>query len=217
MAALQVKIQLVLLHVQDDEFGAVPFGRFFEQCPDHLRSAGLFDELACAWFFHEPHLGISCKTVGMKLEKNKTAQAAATKKHGSLSKAAQLKSKEPLANQRNPMHTVESIGVSTAQQAEEVVANQRNPMHTVESIGVSTAQQAEEVGSREGGAGGARSSTSTTSVPVSAARETSMAESNNITGTGTKALLHQPSIFNQAGRQLRKVGKTEDTEAEAVL
>jgi hypothetical protein len=206
MAALQVKIQLVLLHVQDDEFGAVPFGRFFEQCPDHLRSAGLFDELACAWFFHEPHLGISCKTVGMKLEKNKTAQAAATKKHGSLSKAVQLKSKvqlkpkEPLANQRNPMHTVESIGVSTVQQAEEVVANQRNPMHTVESIGVSTAQQAEEAGSREGGAGGARSSTSTTSVPVSAARETSMAESNNITGTGTKALSAAPAVDLQPGR-----------------
>jgi hypothetical protein len=29
---------------------------------------GLFDELACAWFFSEPHLNISCKTVGLKLQ-----------------------------------------------------------------------------------------------------------------------------------------------------
>jgi len=70
-AALQAKTQLVLLHIQEEEFGAAPFSRFFEQCPDHLRGAGLFDELACAWFFNEPHLSISCKVVGMKLNTNK--------------------------------------------------------------------------------------------------------------------------------------------------
>ena len=70
-AALQAKTQLVLLHIQEEEFGAASFGRFFEQCPDHLRGAGLFDELACAWFFNEPHLSISCKVVGMKLNTNK--------------------------------------------------------------------------------------------------------------------------------------------------
>jgi hypothetical protein len=66
-AVLRSGIQLVLLHIQEEEFGAVPFGRFFEQCPDNLRNAGLFDELACAWFFNEPHLSVSCKVVGMKL------------------------------------------------------------------------------------------------------------------------------------------------------
>jgi hypothetical protein len=78
-AALQAKTQLVLLHIQEEEFGAVPFSRFFEQCPDHLRGAGLFDELACAWFFNEPHLSISCKVVGMKLKKICTAASATNK------------------------------------------------------------------------------------------------------------------------------------------
>jgi hypothetical protein len=76
-AALQAKLQLVLLHVQEDEYGAVPFGRFFEQCPDRLRNAGLFDELACAWFFNEPHLSIACKTVVLKLNDNKIVASAA--------------------------------------------------------------------------------------------------------------------------------------------
>jgi hypothetical protein len=80
-AALQAKIPLVLLHIQEEEFEAVPFGRFFEQCPDHLRSAGLFDELACAWFFNEPHLSISCKVVGMKANKLVSPAASATNKH----------------------------------------------------------------------------------------------------------------------------------------
>jgi hypothetical protein len=84
-AALQSNMRLVLLHIQDDEFGAVPFGRFFEQCPDHLRNAGLFDELAVAWFFHEPHLSIACKTVGLKLESkmatNNVAQAKKKSTH----------------------------------------------------------------------------------------------------------------------------------------
>jgi hypothetical protein len=66
-AVLRSGIQLVLLHIQEEEFGAAPFGHFFEQCPDNLRNAGLFDELACAWFFNEPHLSVSCKVVGMKL------------------------------------------------------------------------------------------------------------------------------------------------------
>jgi hypothetical protein len=78
LAALQAKTQLVLLHIQEEEFGAVSFGRFFEQCPDHLRGAGLFDELACAWFFNEPHLSISCKVVGMKLKKICTAKSKST-------------------------------------------------------------------------------------------------------------------------------------------
>jgi hypothetical protein len=42
-AALKANIQLVLLHIQDEEFGAAPFGAFFEQCPAHLQNAGLFD------------------------------------------------------------------------------------------------------------------------------------------------------------------------------
>ena len=78
-AALQAKTQLVLLHIQEEEFGAVSFSRFFEQCPDHLRGAGLFDELACAWFFNEPHLSISCKVVGMKIKKICTAASATNK------------------------------------------------------------------------------------------------------------------------------------------
>jgi hypothetical protein len=80
LAALQAKTQLVLLHIQEEEFGAVSFGRFFEQCPDHLRGAGLFDELACAWFFNEPHLSISCKVVGMKLKKIKSTATSGTNK-----------------------------------------------------------------------------------------------------------------------------------------
>jgi hypothetical protein len=79
-AALQANMRLVLLHIQDAEFGAVPFGRFFEQCPDHLRNAGLFDELAVAWFFHEPHLSIACKTVGLKLESKKATNNVAQAK-----------------------------------------------------------------------------------------------------------------------------------------
>jgi hypothetical protein len=79
LAALQAKTQLVLLHIQEAEFGAVSFGHFFEQCPDHLRGAGLFDELACAWFFNEPHLSTSCKVVGMKLKKICTAASATNK------------------------------------------------------------------------------------------------------------------------------------------
>ena len=79
-AALQANMRLVLLHIQDDEFGAVPFGRFFEQCPGHLRNAGLFDELAVAWFFHEPHLSIACKTVGLKLESKKATNNVAQAK-----------------------------------------------------------------------------------------------------------------------------------------
>jgi len=78
-AALQAKTQLVLLHIQEEEFGAVSFSRFFEQCPDHLRGAGLFDELACAWFFNEPHLSISCKLVAMKLDNICTAASATNK------------------------------------------------------------------------------------------------------------------------------------------
>jgi hypothetical protein len=78
-AALQAKTKVVLLHIQEEEFGAVSFGRFFEQCPDHLRGAGLFDELACAWFFNEPHLSISCKVVGMKIKKMFTAASATSK------------------------------------------------------------------------------------------------------------------------------------------
>jgi hypothetical protein len=78
-AALQAKTPLVLLHIQEDEFGAAPFSHFFEQCPDHLRGAGLFDELACAWFFNEPHLSISCKLVAMKLDNICTAASATNK------------------------------------------------------------------------------------------------------------------------------------------
>jgi hypothetical protein len=56
-----------LLHIQDRECGAVPFGRFFEICPNAVKDAGLFDELACPWFFHDPHLRVACQTVALKL------------------------------------------------------------------------------------------------------------------------------------------------------
>jgi hypothetical protein len=66
-AALATKQQMVLLHIQDRECGAVHFGRFFEICPNDIKDAGLFDELACPWFFNEPHLRVACQTVALKL------------------------------------------------------------------------------------------------------------------------------------------------------
>jgi hypothetical protein len=66
--AIQANMQVVLLHMHEAEFGAVPFARFFEQCPDNLRDAGLFDTLACTWHSKEPYLTISMKLLGMRLE-----------------------------------------------------------------------------------------------------------------------------------------------------
>jgi hypothetical protein len=103
----------VLLHIQEEEFGAVSFGHFFEQCPDHLRGAGLFDELACAWFFNEPHLSISCKVVGMKLKKICTA-ASATNKFAPLDSNSGAQSWQPtllwkafsVCKKTSPIHAV---------------------------------------------------------------------------------------------------------------
>jgi hypothetical protein len=66
-AALQVDLPVVLIHIQEEECDAAPFHTFFAQCPPHLKDAGLFDEIACAWFFGHPHVGVACKVVGMKL------------------------------------------------------------------------------------------------------------------------------------------------------
>jgi len=71
--AIQANMQVVLLHMQEAEFGAVPFARFFEQCPDNLRDAGLFDTLACTWHSKEPYLTISMKLLGMRLEVNRAS------------------------------------------------------------------------------------------------------------------------------------------------
>jgi hypothetical protein len=50
-------------------FLSVPWviGRFFEICPNDVKDAGLFDELACPWFFNDPHLRVACQTVALKL------------------------------------------------------------------------------------------------------------------------------------------------------
>jgi hypothetical protein len=58
----------VLVHVQEYEYGAAPFNSFFAQCPPRLKDAGLFDELACAWFFTHPYVDVACKVVGLKLQ-----------------------------------------------------------------------------------------------------------------------------------------------------
>jgi hypothetical protein len=70
--AIQAKMQVVLLHMQEEEFQAVPFAEFFEQCPDKLRDAGLFDTLARTWHFKEPYCTIATKLVGMSLEPHTT-------------------------------------------------------------------------------------------------------------------------------------------------
>jgi hypothetical protein len=66
--AIQANMQVVLLHIQEEKFGAVPFAKFFEQCPNKLRDAGLFDTPARAWHFEEPYCTVSTKLVGMGLE-----------------------------------------------------------------------------------------------------------------------------------------------------
>jgi hypothetical protein len=66
--AIQAKMQVVLLHMQEEEFQAVPFAEFFEQCPDKLRDAGLFDTPARVFHFEEPYCTVSTKLVGMGLE-----------------------------------------------------------------------------------------------------------------------------------------------------
>ena len=71
--AIQANMQVVLLHMQEAEFGAVPFHRFFEQCPDNLRGAGLFDTPACTWHSKEPYLTASMKLLGMRLEVNRAS------------------------------------------------------------------------------------------------------------------------------------------------
>ena len=71
--AIQANMQVVLLHMQEAEFGAVPFARFFEQCPDNLRDAGLFDTPACTWHSKEPYLTVSMKLLGMRLEVNRAS------------------------------------------------------------------------------------------------------------------------------------------------
>jgi hypothetical protein len=71
--AIQANMQVVLLHMREAEFGAVPFARFFEQCPDNLRDAGLFDTPACTWHSKEPYLTVSMKLLGMRLEDNRAS------------------------------------------------------------------------------------------------------------------------------------------------
>jgi hypothetical protein len=65
--ALQAGMPLVLLHMQDEACDAVPFHTFFDQCPTHLKDAGLFDDLACSWYFDAPQVDVACKAVGLKL------------------------------------------------------------------------------------------------------------------------------------------------------
>jgi hypothetical protein len=40
-AAMRLGMPVVLLHVQEEEYGAVPFGTFFAQCPPHLKVSEL--------------------------------------------------------------------------------------------------------------------------------------------------------------------------------
>jgi hypothetical protein len=73
-AAMRLNFPLVLLHLQEEEYDAVPFSSFFAQCPPHLKvsrsecptrsftsrfhliqNSGLFDELACTWYFASPY------------------------------------------------------------------------------------------------------------------------------------------------------------------
>jgi len=75
LSAIRANVLLVLLHIQEEDFGHCPFGTFFEQCPSNLQDAGLFDELACMWYFRGPAHVVSCKSVGLKLAK---AKASAT-------------------------------------------------------------------------------------------------------------------------------------------
>jgi hypothetical protein len=139
LAALQAKTQLVLLHIQEEEFGAVSFGRFFEQCPDHLRGAGLFDELACAWFFNEPHLNISCKMVGMKLKKIKSTATSGTNQLSPLYSNSAQSWKPTLwkffsvCKKTSPIHTVvpvvdEALSVVTPVD-EEALGESNTPSH----------------------------------------------------------------------------------------
>lgn len=67
-SAIARGMQVLLLHIQEVEFGAVPFSTFFEQCPSHLQDAGLFDNIAAIWFFEGPAHLVSCKCVGLKLQ-----------------------------------------------------------------------------------------------------------------------------------------------------
>jgi hypothetical protein len=62
-----MEIPMVLLHLQEEEYDAMPFAAFFQQCPPHIQNAGLFDDLACAWYFAHPHVDTACKMVGLKL------------------------------------------------------------------------------------------------------------------------------------------------------
>jgi hypothetical protein len=66
--AIHANMEIVLLHIQEEECGAVPFATFFEQCPDNLRDAGLFDKLACTWHFQEPYCTVATKLLALKLE-----------------------------------------------------------------------------------------------------------------------------------------------------
>jgi hypothetical protein len=66
--AIHANMEIVLLHMQEEEYGAVPFATFFEQCPDNLRDAGLFDTLACTWHFQEPYCTVATKLLALKLE-----------------------------------------------------------------------------------------------------------------------------------------------------
>jgi hypothetical protein len=66
-AAMQMDMPMVLLHLQEKEYDAIPFATFFQQCPPLIKDAGLFDELACAWYFAQPHVDTACKIVGLKL------------------------------------------------------------------------------------------------------------------------------------------------------
>jgi hypothetical protein len=54
-AAMRLNLPLVLLHLQEEEYDAAPFSSFFAQCPPHLKNSGLFDELACTWYFASPY------------------------------------------------------------------------------------------------------------------------------------------------------------------
>jgi hypothetical protein len=71
--AIHANMKIVMLHMQEEEYGAAPFATFFEQCPDNLRDAGLFDTLACTWHFQEPYCTVSTKLLAMKLEEKSSA------------------------------------------------------------------------------------------------------------------------------------------------
>jgi hypothetical protein len=57
-----------ILSTKDESHKHFPFSKFFEQCPDKLRDAGLFETPACTWHSHEPYKTLSIRLLAKRLE-----------------------------------------------------------------------------------------------------------------------------------------------------